>query len=183
MARVLTRDGAGATTQNKDKETTLDPRLQTSGMTTRGQARRPVPTLKEGENSGMRHGPGFDPGWRGYHYTKQRQRNDTGSPITNVGDDNKRTGTQACSYIKGRGHSGMRHVPGFDPGWRGYDCGEAGPHEMRPLPLQIKARPWLPDRVGDCKCSVIPFDRLRTGVDRMKGDSKRGTRKEGPACS
>ena len=28
-------------------------------------------------------------------------------------------------------------------------CGEAGPHEMRPLQLKTKARPWLPDRVGD----------------------------------
>ena len=27
----------------------------------------------------------------------------------------------------------MRHGPGFDPGGRGCDCGEAGPHEMRPL--------------------------------------------------
>ena len=26
----------------------------------------------------------------------------------------------------------------------------------------------------DCKCSVIPFDRLRTGVDRMRGCPQEG---------
>ena len=36
---------------------------------------------EERERSAMRHVPGFDQGWRGYNCTKQRQRNDTGSPI------------------------------------------------------------------------------------------------------
>ena len=35
----------------------------------------------------MRHVPGYDQGCRGYNYTKQRQRKDTGSSITNVEDD------------------------------------------------------------------------------------------------
>ena len=72
----------------------------------------------------MRHVPGFDQGWRGYKRQdkdsapltlalSQRERGkDTGSSINNVEDDRQKTKNK---------HSAMRHVPGFDQGWRGYE--------------------------------------------------------------
>ena len=126
--------------------------------------------------------------WRGYNYKRQRPW-----IPDQVRDD--RRGEEALAGLRPRTTWGRNTCGVAAPRDAGELCGVSAPHAEVLLFRQKDPKPGAPGggailgmargihaknpgssitNVEDCKCSVIPFDRLRTGVDRMRGCPQEG---------